>query len=292
VAVRCHHEYGNEVVVAHAEERTLPLANTPFTTRVYVAGAGEPVVYFHGASGHDWTGLHDRLAQRFALHAPMHPGWDNMADLDQFDSVADLVLYYVDVLDALGIGKGALVGHSVGGMVAAEVAAMRPDRVSRVALISPWGLWRDDEPVADIWSQSPAELAALLWHDPGGAEAKAHAPVMEPEALLRGYLAGAAAAHFTWPIPDRGLRRRLHRVAAPSLLIWGREDKVVPVSYAADFAALLPDSRTVLFDEAGHNVHLERADAVADAVVGHLAGGDSASRASAETAEALTEPGR
>jgi pimeloyl-ACP methyl ester carboxylesterase len=258
--------------VATVEERTLPLAGTPFSARVYAAGTGDPVVYFHGASGHAWTPLHDRLAQRFALHAPMHPGWDNMADLNEFDSVADLVLYYVDVLDALGIGAAALVGYSVGGMVAAEVAAMRPDRVSTLALIAPWGLWRDDEPVADIWSQSPAQLAALTWHDPDGEAAKAHAPVMEPEALLRAYLAGAAAAHFTWPIPDRGLRRRLHRVAAPTLLVWGREDKVVPVSYAADFAALLPASKTVLLDDAGHNVHLERADAVADAVVEHLSG--------------------
>ncbi len=257
--------------MASVAERTLPLAGTPLTARVYVAGAGEPVVYFHGASGHAWTSLHDRLAQRFTVHAPMHPGWDDMADLNEFDSVADLVLYYVDVLDALGIGKTALAGHSVGGMVAAEVAAMRPDRVSRVALIAPWGLWRDDEPIADIWSQSPAELAALLWHDPGGDVAKANAPVMEPESLLRGYLAGAAAAHFTWPIPDRGLRRRLHRVAAPTLLIWGREDRVVPVSYAGDFAALLPDSQTVLLDDAAHNVHIERADAVADAIAGHLA---------------------
>jgi pimeloyl-ACP methyl ester carboxylesterase len=257
----------------HVEERTIPLAGTPLTARIYVAGAGDPVLYFHGAGGHAWTGLHDRLAERFALHAPMHPGWDDMRDLDQFDNVADLVLYYADILDALGIQRVALVGHSVGGMVAAEVAALRPDRVSRVALIAPWGLWRDDEPVADIWSQSPAQLAGLLWHDPDGAAARAHAPVLEPETLLKAYLAGAAAAHFTWPIPDRGLRRRLHRITAPVALIWGRADKVVPASYAADFAERLPESHTALIDHAGHNVHLEQADAVADVVIEHLSAG-------------------
>lgn len=261
----------------HVEERTIPLAGTPLTARVYVAGAGDPVVYFHGAGGHAWTRLHDRLSGRFALHAPMHPGWDDMRDLDQFDTVADLVLYYTDIFDALGIERAALVGHSVGGMVAAEIAAMRPDRVSRVALIAPWGLWSDDQPVADIWSQSPGDLAALLWHDPDGEVARAHAPVMEPEALLQGYLAGAAAAHFTWPIPDRGLRRRLHRVSAPVLLLWGRQDRVVPASYAADFAERLPDCRTVLLDEAGHNVHLEQADAVADAITEHISAGALAS---------------
>jgi pimeloyl-ACP methyl ester carboxylesterase len=257
----------------HVEERTIALPGTPLTARIYVAGAGDPVLYFHGASGHAWTRLHDRLAERFTLHAPMHPGWDDMRDLDQFDNVADLVLYYVDILDALGIQRAALVGHSVGGMAAAEVAALRPDRVSRVALIAPWGLWRDDEPVADIWSQSPAQLAALLWHDPDGAAARAHAPVLEPAALLRAYLAGAAAAHFTWPIPDRGLRRRLHRISAPAALIWGREDKVVPASYAADFAEGLPRSHTVLVDQAGHNVHMEQSAAVADAVIEHLSAG-------------------
>jgi pimeloyl-ACP methyl ester carboxylesterase len=255
------------------EEQTIPLAGTPFTARLYVAGAGDPVVYLHGASGHAWTGLHDRLAERFTVYAPMHPGWADMADLDHLDSVADLVLYYVDILDALGVASAALIGHSVGGMAAAELAATRPDRVSGVALVAPWGLWRDDEPVADIWSQPPARLASLLWHEPEGDVAKAHAPAAEPEALLRSYLAGAAAAHFTWPIPDRGLYRRLHRVTAPTLLVWGREDKVVPASYAADFAALLPDSRTLLLDDAGHNVHIERAGDVAAAVIDHLAVG-------------------
>jgi pimeloyl-ACP methyl ester carboxylesterase len=77
--------------------------------------------------------------------------------------------------------------------------------------------------------------------------------------------------NFTWPIPDRGLRHRLHRVTEPTLLVWGREDKVVPASYAADFAERLPDSRTVLLDGAGHNVHIERADEVAAAVIEHVA---------------------
>jgi pimeloyl-ACP methyl ester carboxylesterase len=253
------------------EERDIPLAGTPFTARLYVAGSGDPIVYFHGAAGHAWTDLHERLAERCTVHAPMHPGWETMTDLDEFDSVADLVLYYVDILDALGIERAGLVGHSVGGMVAAEVAALRPDRVSQVALIAPWGLWRDAEPVADIWSQSPERLASLLWHDPSGPAAQASKPAGEPEAMLRAYLAGAAAAHFTWPIPDRGLRRRLHRVAAPAVLIWGQQDQVVPASYAADFAALLPDSRTVVLDNAGHNVHLEQPDAVAAAILDHLA---------------------
>jgi pimeloyl-ACP methyl ester carboxylesterase len=236
-----------------------------------VAGSGDPIVYLHGAGGHAWTELHERLAERFTVHAPMHPGWETMTDLDELDSIFDLVLYYVDILDALGIQRAGLVGHSVGGMVAAEFAAVRPDRVSQVALIAPWGLWRDVEPVADIWSQSPERLAALLWHDPAGAAAQASKPAGEPEEMLRAYLAGAAAAHFTWPIPDRGLRRRLHRVTAPAVLIWGKQDRVVPASYAADFAGLLPDSRTVMLDNAGHNVHLEQPDSVAAAIVGHLA---------------------
>jgi pimeloyl-ACP methyl ester carboxylesterase len=256
-----------------AAERDIPLAGTPFTARLYVAGTGDPIVYFHGAGGHAWTDVHDRLAERFTVYAPLHPGWETMTDLDDLDSIADLVLYYVDILDALGIQRAGLVGHSVGGMVAAELAALRPDRVSRVALIAPWGLWRDAEPVADIWSQSPPRLAALLWHDPAGAAAQANKPAGEPEAMLQAYLAGAAAAHFTWPIPDRGLHRRLHRVTAPVILIWGQQDRVVPASYAADFAALLPDSRTVLLDDAGHNVQLEQPDAVAAAIVDHLAVG-------------------
>jgi len=252
------------------EERTFALPGPPLVAKVKVGGSGDPLVFFHGASGNAWTPLHDRLAAQFTVYAPWHPGWDSLDDLDHFDSLLDLVLYYVDIFDALGLRAPDCAGHSFGGMVAAEIAAIRPDRVRRLALIAPWGLWRDEEPVADLWGLAPDRVAALLWHDPAGAAAAGHAPGREPEARLQAYLANAAAAHFVWPIPDRRLDRRLHRVTAPTLLVWGRQDGVVPPSYAADFGARLPDSVTCLLDAAAHNVHLEQPDAVAAAIAGHL----------------------
>jgi len=253
------------------EEQTMAIDGTPFTARVAIAGGGAPLIYLHGPTGHAWTPLHERLAERFTVHAPLHPGWESLDDLDHLDSVADLVLYYVDILDRYGIERASLVGHSVGGMVAAEIAAARPDRVERLALVAPWGLWRDDEPTADFWGQPPERLATALWSDPSGEAALANAPVREPEAMLSAYLANSAAAHFTWPIPDNNLRRRLHRVVAPTLLVWGQDDGIVPLSYADDFVELLPDASSIVLEGGAHNVHLERADVVADAILDHLA---------------------
>jgi len=251
-------------------EQTVSLPGSPLVAKVLAGGTGDPVVYFHGASGNAWTPLHDRLAERFTVYAPWHPGWDTLDDLELFDSLLDLVLYYVDIFDALGLERPDCVGHSFGGMVAAEIAAIRPDRVRRVALIAPWGLWRDDQPVADIWGMPPGRVAELLWHDPRSDVAAASAPAADPEAMLRSYLASSAAAHFVWPIPDRHLDRRLRRITAPTLLVWGQQDRLVPVSYAQDFAARLPDATVRLIDAAAHNVHLEHPGAVAAAIAQHL----------------------
>jgi pimeloyl-ACP methyl ester carboxylesterase len=120
-------------------------------------------------------------------------------------------------------------------MVAAELAAYSPGRISKLALIAPIGLWRDDAPVAGI---PPHQLPATSVADP-------HDP------------AAITTAHFTWPIPDKGLRRRLHRVKAPTLLVWGTQDKLVPPVYADDFAALLHDARIELVPGTGHFPHLE-----------------------------------
>ena len=175
-------------------------------------------------------------------------------------------------------------------MVAAELAAHVPGRVSRLGLVAPYGLWRDDEPVADLLAAFPLELAPLLWADPAaevaqtamaamgsddgdgstptgrggpsGGPAPSSAPgVQAPAAAraLQAMLPGlATVGRFLWPLPDKGLARRLHRVTAPTLVIWGAEDRLVPPSYATDLAGRIPGSRVEVLAGAGHMVPVER----------------------------------
>jgi pimeloyl-ACP methyl ester carboxylesterase len=149
-------------------------------------------------------------------------------------------------------------------MVACEVAAQRPSRVRRLALVDPIGLWRDDAPVINWMLVGPAELPDYVFRDPAGDAAKAlFAVPEEPEAsaLARTRLTWAmgSTGKFIWPIPDKGLKKRIHRIAEiPTLLVWGEDDRLVPRVYAEQFTERLRRTRTEVIKAAGHAPHLEQ----------------------------------
>jgi pimeloyl-ACP methyl ester carboxylesterase len=172
----------------------------------------------------------------------------------------------------LGLSQVTLVGHSFGGMVAAEFAAYYPERVSKLVLMDAMGLWIDEQPVADIHTVGPAKVPGLMFADPAGEAArevmKPPSPEQAGEFMLRTQLAHASAIHFYWPIPDRDLVRRLYRIHSPTLLVWGAEDKVTPPVYAEKFAAGIAGPTTIrLIEGAAHFPHVERTRAVVDAIV-------------------------
>jgi pimeloyl-ACP methyl ester carboxylesterase len=247
--------------------------------RVHVKGTGPALIYFHGPWGLTWGAFHDALAQRFTVYAPEHPGTtpgqpDAIRDVD---SLWDLVLCYDELLDRLGLSEVALVGHSFGAMVACEVAALRPARARRLALLDPIGLWRDDAPVTNWMLVGPPELPAYVFRDAEGSAARALFSIPDdPEdgALARTRLTWAmgSTGKFIWPIPDKGLKKRIHRISAtPTLLVWGEDDRLVPRVYAEEFARRLGQTRTEIIKDAGHAPHLEQPAATARAVTSFLA---------------------
>jgi pimeloyl-ACP methyl ester carboxylesterase len=156
-------------------------------------------------------------------------------------------------------------------MVAAEVAANNPERVSKLVLIAPIGLWRDDTPIPDLAGMPPEKLAPLVLADPTGPLAAALAPPADdPEALFQAAMRMASIFHFIWPIPDKGLDRRIHRVQAPTLLVWGRQDGLVPPVYADEFKARLRNAEIALVDGAAHLPQLEQPEAVRERVLAFL----------------------
>jgi pimeloyl-ACP methyl ester carboxylesterase len=239
--------------------------------RVLVAGTGDPVLFLHGAGGLWWDPFLDALAEGHTVYAVEHPGGGESDALSHLPGIWELVLFYDELLDALELDTVQVVGHSFGGMVAAELASNSPKRVSKLVLIAPIGFWRDDTPIPDIAGIPPETLPGLVLADPASPlAAMLTPPADDPQALFEAAMRMASVLHFIWPIPDKGLDRRIHRLSAPTLLIWGAQDKLVDPVYAEEFTSRLRDSRLELVQGAGHLPQLEAPDAVRRHVLGFL----------------------
>jgi pimeloyl-ACP methyl ester carboxylesterase len=230
--------------------------------QVHRAGQGPTIVWLHGPHGVRRTDpVIAELAKRHAVIAPLAPGFNNVDELDDIRDVHDLALHYDDIFEALGLDRIALVGHSFGAMIAAELAAHVPKRVERLVLISPFGLWRDDQPVADLFARPYATIDRILWKA-GEAPPVMTDPVNFPndpvEKAVTIVQAMTSVAKFIWPIPDKGLRRRLHRVSAKTLVVFGADDAFVPAIYADEFAAAIPGARKAVIPDAAHMVVYEK----------------------------------
>jgi pimeloyl-ACP methyl ester carboxylesterase len=255
-------------VEAGARTQTIPVWQDQIRIRVLSKGSGPALVFFHGPWGLTWNPFLDELARDFTVHAPEHPGTtpDVPDDAYKLDGLWDLVLCYEELLDALGLERAALVGHSFGAMVACELAAAYPRRARALVLIDPIGLWRETAPIVNWMMLNPADLPARIFSEPKGEAAQRLLGAPDDEnggARLRLMWAMGATGKFIWPLPDKGLKKRIHRVKASTLLVWGKEDRLVPPSYADEFARRIPGARVQTVERAGHAPHLERPEPVA-----------------------------
>ena len=245
------------------ELKTVDTHHVP--VRYFEGGSGHPLVFLHGAGG---ATAEDpflaKLAERFHVYAPLLPGYGDSEECPTIRDMLDFTLHSWDVVAALGLKDPILVGHSMGGMIAAEMSAIAPNDVSRLALICPSGLWIDDHPIPDIFSTLPFEMPALLFHDAvaGAAQMTAGLALDDP-AFLQAYLVTNArqlgmAGKILFPIPERGLAERLYRVSARTVLVWGDSDKLIPPVYAQAFKQKISGAQLVSVPEAGHLIHWEK----------------------------------
>jgi pimeloyl-ACP methyl ester carboxylesterase len=273
------------------DSRTIETRGGRSKVRVYEGGSGEPLVFLHGAGGllPDDPFL-EALAGRYRVAAPLLPGYQDSEGADALRSMLDFTLWGFDVLEALGLERPLLVGHSMGGMIAAEMAAVCPRDVRRLALLAPAGLWLDAQPLPDLFSLLPFELPALLFHDPafgaklmtGGVLLEGGPPGpdldfaklverFEDSAFLQSFLLDQArrlgtAGKILFPIPERGLAERLYRVSAKTVVVWGESDRLIPPAYAEAFRRLVPHAEIVRIAEAGHMAPYEKPEAVLEAI--------------------------
>ena len=249
--------------------------------QVLEAGAGEPLVFLHGAGGiAGWFGLLPLLAEKYHVYAPLLPGFGESTGLDCLEDQFDLFQHGFDVIEALGLEKPYLVGESLGGWIAAEMAALRPKEIGRLALLAPVGLWRDEAPVVDLFGLMPGELVPYLFHNLEGPAAQQMLMVNmlfsnkddrtqeQVEILLAMSRGFRTVAKFLFPIPEAGLERRLWRIKAPTLIVWGEQDRFIAPSYAELFAAKIANAEVVKIPNTGHVISLETLEPLAAAVIG------------------------
>ncbi len=260
--------------------RTLALGPGRPTIEVLEAGMGAPLVFLHGAGGIPaWEGALPHLARAFHVYAPLLPGFGQSTGLEYLDDGLDLALHGFDVIEALGLERPYVVGESMGGWMAAEMAALRPQEIGRLALVAPLGLWRDEMPVVDMFGHMTHELVPYLFHDPTCAPAQRMLALTnlisdrddrtaeQVETLLTLARGMRTAAKFLFPIPERGLEKRLWRITAPTLVLWGTGDRFVAPGYARLFGARIAGARVEMIERAGHLIGLEQPEACASALI-------------------------
>lgn len=241
--------------------------------RVLEGGSGAPLVFLHGAGGLlRENPFLDQLAQRYHVFAPEWPGYGESSGEELLEDMLDFTLHGWDLVEALGLRQPHLVGHSMGGMIAAEMACLAPHDVSRLVLAGAAGLWLDEHPIPDLFAALPFEIPGLLFADPahGAALLTGGLDLNDMDALKDFYIGNARrlgmAGKILFPIPNRRLSKRLYRLAAPTLVLWGAEDRLIPPVYARRWAELCPGATVEILPDAGHMLPYERPEAFASAV--------------------------
>jgi pimeloyl-ACP methyl ester carboxylesterase len=237
-------------------------------------GQGAPMLYLHGGGGImlDVPFL-ERLAQERRVIAPSHPGFGKSALPDWLDSVEDIAHVYLELMDRLGLTRVDLVGFSIGGWVAADIATKVPERINRLVLIGPVGVktgTSDRLDVPDVFAMPQEKLDRLRFHDPVNNPIDlATLPDDQLHIVARN---SETLALLTWEpyMHNPKLNHRLHRVTVPTLFLRGASDGIVSADYLERYARLIPRARIDTIAEAGHLPHVEQRETTAAKVLQFL----------------------
>ena len=233
------------------------------------AGKGETILFLHGAGGAArWAPFMADLADRYDVIVPEHPGFGESDTPSWLDNVGDLAYFYLDFLERQKLGKVHLVGTSLGGWIAAELAVRSQAQIKTLTLVAPAGIHLDGVPKGDIFLWSPEQMVRNLVASQALADQMLATPVSEAEqrvALQNSF----TMAKLSWQprLYNPHLKKWLHRITVPTQILWGDRDKIIPTPYGEAFKSLIPGSRLQIFADCGHLPQVEKKDAFVAAIV-------------------------
>ena len=251
------------------DERTVTVAGGDVHVRS--AGSGEPLVVFHHDIGvHAWTSCFDRLAERFTVHVPDLPGWGVSDRPEWARNVRDIAVLAGALLDALDLDRTSILGLGFGGYVAAELATVAQARIDRLTLVGAMGVKPAEGEILDQFLINHQDYVRQGFAGAGGFEAH-FGEEPELEQLMTWDLSREMTTRVTWKpyMHNAALPHLLPTVQTPTLLVWGSEDRIVPLEAGRMYEATLPNARLEVVDGAGHWLELERPDELAQLVAGH-----------------------
>jgi len=254
------------------QPKTAEIEVLGFRLRYQDAGEGRPLLFLHGAAGWEWSPLLDTLSTQYRVIAPEHPGFGRSQIPHWMMGVGDLAFFYLDVLRALDLRDLHLVGHCVGGWIAAEIAIRSSHRLSTLTLLAPAGVAHPEVAFGDIFLWPAEEFACRQFYDqPRADEWRRATKLLDIDTVLQNR---AALARMGWHprLSNPQLPTWLHRIDVPTLLIFGQEDQVVPFACHETFAREIPGAQFLALPESGHALPVERADVIGPRLTAFLKG--------------------
>ncbi len=238
-------------------------------THVRRAGKGTPLVFLHGASGAPVVlPFMERLAARFDVIVPDHPGYGQSDEPEWLENIHDVAYFYLDFLKQLKLEKAVIVGSSMGGWMAMEMAVRDTSQIGCLVLVSPAGISAPGAEPADIFLLPPEDMIRKLFVDPKLAEERLAAPVT-PESIDLALKNRHTTARLAWEprLKDPFLPKWLHRIEVPVSIVWGAQDQILPVGMAHELKRLVPHSEINILERCGHLPQVEKMQEFCDIVV-------------------------
>jgi pimeloyl-ACP methyl ester carboxylesterase len=233
--------------------------------RLRRGGSGEPLVFLHGASGAPVIlPFMEKLAARFDVLVPEHPGYGKSDEPEWLENIHDVAYFYLDFFKFLNLRNITLVGSSMGGWMAMEIAVRDTSRLKSVVLVSPAGIVTPQARPADIFLMPPEDMVRNLFVDQKLAEAR----LAQPEDVDMSLKNRHTTARLAWEprLQDPFLPKWLHRIDVPVKLVWGKQDRILPVEWVDEYKRLLPAAKIHVLENCGHLPQVEKMDEFVDIV--------------------------